>query len=233
MPYMIISRSVTDAISLSVSKSKLVYSSLIFVGNKLTLICLLTQQQSVTVSVRNIQVILLIWWVLHLWGQKSKANRAYDTINHFVCNFAKCSVRRFKKNSPADLMINLHWSNSSQLKCLAVLSCYLSWSRIHFSDYCQFSDIHISQGNVAIYVRCGGILKYMSLLQINSWVCWWKNFKNRLTFGEVMGKSLVSCFFWLTVNTTVTWMCCRSMLTLQWPGPLILYELDWRWLIHY
>jgi len=129
-------------------------------------------------------------------------------------------------------MINLHWSNSSQLKCLAVLSCYLSWSRIHFSDYCQFSDIHISQGNVAIYVRCGGILKYMSLLQINSWVCWWKNFENRLTFGEVMGKSLVSCF-WLTVNTTITWMCCRSMLTLQWPGPLILYELDLRWLIHY
>jgi len=31
MPYMISSRSVTDGVSLSVSKSKLVYSSLIFV----------------------------------------------------------------------------------------------------------------------------------------------------------------------------------------------------------
>jgi len=35
----------------------------------------------------------------------------------------------------------------------------------------------------------------MSLLQIYQWVCQWKNFENRLTFGEVMGKSLVSCFF--------------------------------------
>ena len=60
MPYMISSQSVTGGLSLSVSKSKLVYSSLIFVDNKLTLICLLTQQRLVTVSVRNAQVIQLI-----------------------------------------------------------------------------------------------------------------------------------------------------------------------------
>ena len=42
MPYMISSWSVTDGISLSFIKSKLVCSSLIFVENKLTLICLLT-----------------------------------------------------------------------------------------------------------------------------------------------------------------------------------------------
>jgi len=41
MPYMISSRSVTDGVSLLVIKSKLVYSSLIFVDDKLTLICLL------------------------------------------------------------------------------------------------------------------------------------------------------------------------------------------------
>jgi len=35
----------------------------------------------------------------------------------------------------------------------------------------------------------------MHLLQIYQWVCQWKNFENRLTFGEVMGKSLVFCFF--------------------------------------
>jgi len=35
----------------------------------------------------------------------------------------------------------------------------------------------------------------MSSLQIYQWVCQWNNFENRLTFGEVMGKSLVSCFF--------------------------------------
>jgi len=35
----------------------------------------------------------------------------------------------------------------------------------------------------------------MILLQIYHWVCQLKNFENQLTFGEVMGKSLASCFF--------------------------------------
>jgi len=46
---------------LSVSKSKLVYSRLIFVDNKLTLICQLAQQQLATVSLRNTHVIQFIW----------------------------------------------------------------------------------------------------------------------------------------------------------------------------
>ena len=40
MPYIISSCSVTDGVSLSVSKTELVYSSLIFGVSKLTLICL-------------------------------------------------------------------------------------------------------------------------------------------------------------------------------------------------
>jgi len=35
----------------------------------------------------------------------------------------------------------------------------------------------------------------MRLFQIYHSVCQWKIFENRLTFEEVMGKSLVSCFF--------------------------------------
>ena len=31
---------------------------------------------------------------------------------------------------------------------------------MHVLDCCQFSDIHISQGSVATYLRCGGIFKY-------------------------------------------------------------------------
>jgi len=31
---------------------------------------------------------------------------------------------------------------------------------MHISDCCQFSDIHISQGSVATYLKCGGIFKY-------------------------------------------------------------------------
>jgi len=63
---MISSRSVTDGVSLSVSKSKPAYSSLMFVDNKLTLICLLTPQQLATVSVHNTQVIQFIWRDQHL-----------------------------------------------------------------------------------------------------------------------------------------------------------------------
>ena len=36
----------------------------------------------------------------------------------------------------------------------------LNGRRRHISDYHQFSDIHISQGSVATYVRCGGIFQY-------------------------------------------------------------------------
>jgi len=106
MPYMISSQSVTDGISLSVSKSKLVYGSLIFVDNILTLICLLTQQWLVTVSLRNTQVIQVIWRDQHVWGQKCNKNRANESINHFVCNFTKCSPI-LKILSLADWMMNV------------------------------------------------------------------------------------------------------------------------------
>jgi len=56
--------------------SSLVYSSLIFVDNKLMLICLLTKQQLVTVFVR--QVILLIWQVLHHKKSHDCCNKEKD-----------------------------------------------------------------------------------------------------------------------------------------------------------
>jgi len=62
---MISSQSVIDGVSFLVIKSKLVHSRMIFFDSKLTLICLLIQQQLATVSVRYTQVILLIWRVLH------------------------------------------------------------------------------------------------------------------------------------------------------------------------
>jgi len=76
---------------------------------------------------------------------------------------------------------------------LVVLSCDLSLITIHISDYRQFSDFYISQGSVAtcqvwwdISIRfcCKFTTKCVAA----------KFFKNRLTFGKVMGKSLVSCF---------------------------------------
>ena len=55
-------------------------------------------------------------------------------------------------------------------------------------------NIDISQSSVATRLRCGRIFKYklVANLPVSLPV---KNFENRLTFGEVMGKSLMSCFF--------------------------------------
>jgi len=73
----------------------------------------------------------------------------------------------------------------------------LSLITIHISDYHQFSDIHISQGSVATYVRCGGIFKYEFApnLPANLPLPVKKIFEDRLIFGKAMGKSLVSCLF--------------------------------------
>ena len=88
----------------------------------------------------------------------SYANGVYDTINHFACKFAKY-LPIFKTLSPANSKIYMWWSNPSQHKCLAILLCDLSLITIRISDRRQFSDIHISQGSVATYLRCGGKIK--------------------------------------------------------------------------
>ena len=44
-----------------------------------------------------------------------------------------------------------------------MFGCAILWFIINhnaYADCCQFSDIHISQGSVATYLRCGGIFKY-------------------------------------------------------------------------
>ena len=52
----------------------------------------------------------------------------------------------------------------------------------------------MSQGSVATCLRCGGIFKHVfvaNLLQCPLV----KKLQNRIIVGEVMAKSLVSCFF--------------------------------------
>ena len=64
---------------------------------------------------------------------------------------------------------------------------------MHTSDWRHFSDIHISQGSVATCLKHDGIFKHKFVANLlRSQLV--KNFENRLIFGEVMGKSLVSCF---------------------------------------
>ena len=59
---------------------------------------------------------------------------------------------------------------------------------------CDFLNTDISQGSVAKRLEHGGVFKcdFVTNFLLSLTV---KNFKNRLIFGEVMGKSLVSCFF--------------------------------------
>jgi len=96
---------------------------------------------------------------------------------------------------------------------LGCATCDLLLITIHISDCRQFSDIHILQGSAATYLRCGGIFKY-DLLQIYPWTSNWRDFQNRLTFGEVMGKSLVYCFF---DSRCIWWKKRSAVRTARWP----------------
>jgi len=60
-------------------------------------------------------------------------------------------------------------------------------------EHGYFWNIDISQGSVATYLRGGGKFKYgfVANLLLSLSV---EKIENRLIFGEVMGKSLVSCF---------------------------------------
>ena len=49
----------------------------------------------------------------------------------------------------------------------------------------------------------------MNLLQIYCRVGYWKFFENRLIFSEVIAKSLVSCFFWLTLYYELLATCSK------------------------
>jgi len=74
-----------------------------------------------------------------------------------------------------------------------------------------FCDIHISQGSVATCLKRGGIFKHefvANLLQSLTV----KFFKNLIIIGEVMAKSLVSCFLTHGVvyaNHTNVFTICR------------------------
>jgi len=52
----------------------------------------------------------------------------------------------------------------------------------------------ISQGSVATYFRCSGAFKYDFVANLPLSLPSKVNFENRLTFGEVVGKSLMCCF---------------------------------------
>ena len=68
-------------------------------------------------------------------------NGSHERINHFACNFAKGSPIQ-NIVSPPNSMINVYQSNSSNLRCLAILLCNVSLITKHISNFPYFYDIH-------------------------------------------------------------------------------------------
>jgi len=58
-----------------------------------------------------------------------------------------------------------------------------------------FFCTHISQGSVATCLKRGGIFKHEFFCKFITESASEKSFENRIIVSEVMGKSLVSCFF--------------------------------------
>jgi len=80
---------------------------------------------------------------------------------------------------------------------------------VHISDCRQFFVIHLSQGSVATYLRSCGIFE-CELFANLSLSLTMKEFENRLTFGEVMGKRLV-------VRIDIIWVNFEGLLQTSWP----------------
>ena len=68
-----------------------------------------------------------------------------------------------------------------------------------FSDCCQFSDIHISQGSVATYLGCGIIFKYESVVNLPPSLSA-KFFKESVNIW----RKFRVLFFWLTVYNNLS-----------------------------
>ena len=125
---------------------------------------------------------------------------------HTSIRFRRMS--RKMQNSIADHVVYRQYF-SRVFECLNVMwpfASITSWGWL-------FLNIDISQGTVATQLRW---VRYLNtiLLQICHWVWEWNNFKNWLTFGEVMGKSLVCCF----IDTRCILVCCKRdvALTVSW-----------------
>ena len=80
-----------------------------------------------------------------------------------------------------------------------MLFCDLSLITKHISDCCQFSDIHISQGSVATYLRCGGIFKYDFVENLPMSLPVKKFWKSVNIWGSY-GQEFSVLFFWDTVH---------------------------------
>ena len=115
-----------------------------------------------------------------------------------VCNFAKCS-QILKIVSPANSTVihsKVITEQPTTPQHVATLPCDLSLLTMHASHFCQFSDIDVSQGSPATYLRCDGIvsndLDFVAYLRRNLSV---KIFENRSNVWRSYGQYDSGLFF--------------------------------------
>jgi len=97
------------------------------------------------------------------------------------------------------------------------VSAWFFWNTVNFVD---FSVIHVSQGSVAIYVRCGGmstqhcIANFLLSLSV-------KEFLNWLRFDKVTAQSLVAFFF---LEHSVDGDPAMGVLAVKFPGQTLEFQ---------
>ena len=116
-------------------------------------------------------------------------------ILHWLLKSDSCSGGPLQRGAPCHGIIGIMVNPPL---CLAVLSCDLSLITMHIWDCCQFSDIHISQGSVATYWRCGGIFKYEFVANLPLSVLV-KEFWKSVNIWGSYGQEFSVLFFWDTV----------------------------------
>ena len=134
----------------------------------------------------------VIWWYRSCKIPAEKSRPTWNCCQGeevlFSSTMADCQIPPHHESASC-------YCNTSAMLIMAISKVWFIINYNDISDWCHFSDVPISQGNGAKSLRHGGI-RYlnMSLLQIYYGVHQWKKLENWLIFGEVMGKSLVSCF---------------------------------------
>jgi len=135
---------------LSVSKSKLIFITMIFVYTKVRI----TDATNATTVNNTFHLSYVSSRVLHLQAQDStQVHTACETVNLRACNLPNSLRAR------STVKFSYRWiTHEMHLKRVATLPCDLSLITMHGSECCYFFDINISQGNVASHLRCDGIM---------------------------------------------------------------------------
>jgi len=152
----------------------------------------------------NYQTVVAIFWLSDCETDTFSVWLTVDHVQHFAAT-SFTSLQQFCMVSHGIFNIAL-WTSYRQW----IKQCLYHRTRIFFRQVLNCWVLHggllyelHEHGNFwtqifykVVLLHVLGMVMYlnMTLLQIYCWVCHWKNFENRLLFGEVMCNSTVFCF---------------------------------------